>query len=105
MVRPLPAFITLRGAPSLLAETLSAFISLCRMLTALAVEGCKLHFSNLHKAEQEKVQVELQVPMLGILYLTPSIAWHPESLCMSAGLLQVSTCGNIEFKDFVVVLH
>ena len=35
-VRPLLAFITLRGAPSLLAETLSAFISLCRMLTALA---------------------------------------------------------------------
>ena len=52
-----------------------------------------------------RVQVELQVPMLGILYLTPSIAWHPESLCMSAGLLQVSTCGNIEFKAFVVVLH
>ena len=51
-VRPLHAFLTLRGAPSLLAETLSAFISLCRMLTALAVEGCKLHFSNLHKAEQ-----------------------------------------------------
>jgi len=24
-----------------------------------------------------RVQVELQVPMLGILYLTPSIAWHP----------------------------
>ena len=52
--------------------------------------------------------LELQVPMLGVLYeiyLTPSIAWHPKSLRMSAGLLQVSTCGNIEFKVFVVVLH
>ena len=63
------------------------------------------HWFTLQPPRVCRVQVELQVPMLGILYLTPSIAWHPESLCMSAGLLQVSTCGNIEFKDFVVVLH